>query len=71
MDLQQHLGADTIIKTAHTAGIKGKITDDGYVTLGNSGLSMIDMARGFSTIANQGKKPTLHIVASVKSASTA
>ena len=67
MDLQQHLGADTIIKTAHTAGIKGKITDDGYVTLGNSGLSMIDMARGFSTIANQGKKPTLHIVASVKS----
>ena len=51
MDLQQHLGADTIIKTAHTAGIKGKITDDGYVTLGNSGLSMIDMARGFSTIA--------------------
>ena len=67
MDLQQYFGADTIIKTAHTAGIKGKITDDGYVTLGNSGLSMIDMARGFSTIANQGKKPTLHIVASVKS----
>ena len=28
MDLQQHLGADTIIKTAHTAGIKGKITDE-------------------------------------------
>ena len=37
------------------------------MTLGKSGLSMIDMARGFSTIANQGKKPTLHIVASVKS----
>lgn len=67
MDLQTHLGAEKIIKTAQTAGIKGKITDDGYVTLGNSGLSMLDMARGISTIANQGNKPTLHIVASVKS----
>lgn len=67
MDLQTHLGAEKIIKTAQTAGIRGTITDDGYVTLGNSGLSMLDMARGISTIANQGNKPTLHIVRSVKS----
>ncbi|KAB7790191.1 transglycosylase domain-containing protein [Bifidobacterium leontopitheci] len=69
MDLQQHLGGPTIIKTAQTAGVTGKIANDAYVTLGNSGLSMMDMARGISTIANQGKKPTLHIVASVKSSS--
>ncbi|MBW3088285.1 penicillin-binding protein [Bifidobacterium sp. 82T24] len=69
MDLAQHLGSQTIIDTAHTAGIKGKIANDAYTALGNSGLSVMDMARGFSTIANQGQKPTVHIVQQVNNSS--
>ncbi|NEG97092.1 penicillin-binding protein [Bifidobacterium sp. SMB2] len=65
MDLAQHLGSQTIIDTAHTAGIKGTIANDAYTALGNSGLSVLDVSRGFATIANGGKKPTVHIVGKV------
>ena len=68
MDLAQHLGSDKIIETAKAAGIKGEIASDAYTTLGNSGLSVMDMARGYATIANQGAKPTLHIVKQVTDA---
>ncbi|OXM99615.1 penicillin-binding transpeptidase domain-containing protein, partial [Bifidobacterium vansinderenii] len=62
MDLAQHLGSQTIIDTAKTAGIKGTIANDSYTVLGNSGLTVYDMVRGYSTIANQGQKVSLHIV---------
>lgn len=69
MDLQQHLGAQAIADTAHKAGVEGTISTEGdaaaYTTLGNDGLTVKSMAQGFSTIANQGKKPTLHIVSRV------
>lgn len=67
MDVAQHLGSAAIADTAHRAGIKGDISDeDPYTVLGNAGLSVLDMARGYATIANQGKKPTLHVVSNVQ-----
>lgn len=65
MDLQEHLGAKRVADTARTAGVTGDIVEDAYTTLGNSGLTVKAMASGFATLANQGNKPTLHIVAHV------
>lgn len=36
--------------------------------LGNNGLTLKDMTQGYATLANQGNKPTLHIVAQVQTA---
>ena len=70
MDLQTKLGAKKIAQTAHKAGVENKSLDGSnpFTVLGNNGLSLEDMTRGYATIANQGNKPTLHIVATVKNA---
>lgn len=68
MDLQQHLGAKKVAQTAQAAGMDPKLVtgDNPFTVLGNDGVHVEDIAQAYSTIANQGNKPTLHIVASVK-----
>ncbi|WEV67088.1 transglycosylase domain-containing protein [Bifidobacterium sp. ESL0769] len=68
MDLQQHLGAKKVAQTAQAAGMDPKLVtgDNPFTVLGNDGVHVEDIAQAYSTIANQGNKPTLHIVASMK-----
>ncbi|WEV41718.1 transglycosylase domain-containing protein [Bifidobacterium sp. ESL0682] len=68
MDLQQHLGAKKVAQTAQAAGMNPKLItgDNPFTVLGNDGVHVSDIAQAYATIANQGNKPTLHIVASVK-----
>ena len=67
MDLQTKLGAKRIADTARTAGVENTSLDgsEPYTVLGNNALSVEDMTRAYATLANQGEKPTLHIVATV------
>ena len=68
MDLQTKLGAKKIAETARDAGVQDKSLDgsEPFTVLGNNGLSLLNMTRAYATIANQGNKPTLHIVSQVK-----
>ncbi|WP_348519392.1 transglycosylase domain-containing protein [Bifidobacterium sp. ESL0790] len=68
MDLQQHLGAKKVALTAQAAGMDPKLVtgDNPFTVLGNDGVHVEDIAQAYSTIANQGNKPTLHIVSAVK-----
>lgn len=68
MDLQTKLGAKKIAETARTAGVENTALDgsEPFTVLGNNALSVRDMTNAYATLANQGGRPTLHIVASVK-----
>jgi membrane peptidoglycan carboxypeptidase len=68
MDLNQHVTAKKTAEIAHSAGITGKIDDTTtFNALGVDALSALDLTRGYATIANDGNKPTLHIVNTVNS----
>lgn len=69
MDLQTKLGTQKIAETARTAGVESTSLDgsEPFTVLGNNALTVKDMTGAYATLANQGEKPTLHIVASVKS----
>lgn len=71
MDVQQHLGAKKVAQIANAAGISDKRVagDNAFTILGNDGVYVQDIAQAYATIANQGNKPTLHIVANVKDSS--
>lgn len=68
MELQQKLGAAKVAQTAVAAGMSANLVKgtNPFTVLGNDGVHVQDVAQAYSTIANQGAKPTLHIVASVK-----
>ncbi|NEG55357.1 transglycosylase domain-containing protein [Bifidobacterium platyrrhinorum] len=68
MDLQTKLGTKKIAQTARTAGVQTTALDgsEPYTVLGNNALTVEDMTWAYATLANQGNKPTLHIVAAVK-----
>lgn len=68
MDLQQHLTAKKVAQTAQAAGMNPKLVpgDNPFTVLGNDGVHVSDVVQAYTTIANEGNKPTLHIVASVK-----
>ena len=70
MDLQTKLGAQKIAETARQAGVDDSSLDGSnpFTVLGNNGLTLKDMTQGYATLANQGNKPTLHIVAQVQTA---
>lgn len=66
MDLNDHVTPAKTASNAKEAGIQGKIDSSSpFNTLGVVSLSVLDLARGYSTLANDGMKPTLHIVATV------
>ncbi|WEV53306.1 transglycosylase domain-containing protein [Bifidobacterium sp. ESL0704] len=68
MDLQEHLGTKKVAQTAQAAGMSPRLVpgDNAFTVLGNNAVRVSDVAQAYATIANQGNKPTLHIVASVK-----
>lgn len=70
MDVQGHLGAKKVAQTAQAAGVNPKLVtgDNPFTVLGNDSVHVADIARAYATFANQGNRPTLHIVSSVKDA---
>lgn len=68
MALQEKLGRRVVAQTAVAAGLSPKrITGDNpFTVLGNDSVHVSEIARAFSTFANKGIRPDLHIVASVK-----
>lgn len=67
MALQEKLGAAKVAETAVTAGMDADhVTGDNpFTVLGNDSVHVSEVARAYATIANNGNKPTLHIVSSV------
>lgn len=68
MDLQQKLGSHKVARTAVMAGLSSKrVTGSNpFTVLGNDSVHVSEIARAYATFANQGRRPDLHIVASVK-----
>ena len=52
--LAQQLGIDRVIEYAHRMGVKAKLDPVLSLALGSSGVSVVDQAAGYATIANQG-----------------
>ena len=48
------LGEDTLVETAKKMGISGELVANPSLALGTSELSMLDYARGYTTLANGG-----------------
>ncbi|PJM79069.1 penicillin-binding protein [Bifidobacterium scaligerum] len=66
MNINEHLTPQRTAEIAHEAGIQGDIDADSmYNVLGINALTVWDLAQGHSTIANNGKKNTIHMVARV------
>lgn len=68
MALQQKLGTHVIAQTAVAAGLSPKrITGDNpFTVLGNDSVHVSEMVKAYSTFANKGNRPDLHIVSKVK-----
>ncbi len=54
--LLQEVGVGKVIHYAHRLGIEGPLNHDLTLTLGTSGLTLLEMVRGYATIANYGIK---------------
>jgi len=54
--LLQKVGVSKVIDYAHRLGIEGSLNHDLTLTLGTSGLTLLEMVRGYATIANYGIK---------------
>ncbi|MBC5809287.1 MAG: PBP1A family penicillin-binding protein [Candidatus Eremiobacteraeota bacterium] len=52
--LAQMVGVDRVIEYAHRMGVRSKLEANLSLALGSSGLTPLDMASGYATIANQG-----------------
>ncbi len=52
--LAEQLGIDRVIEYAHRMGVKAKLDPVLSLALGSSGVSVIDQAAGYATIADQG-----------------
>lgn len=68
MALQQKLGRRVIAQTAVAAGLSPKrVTGENpFTVLGNDNVHVSEIAQAYSTFANKGNRPDLHIVSSVK-----
>ena len=68
MDVQAKLGTQRIAEIAKEAGAESDALDGAnpFTVLGNNALTTKDVARMYATIANQGNRPNIHIVSSVK-----
>lgn len=68
MDLQSKLGAKKVAHTAVMAGLNPERVngENPFTVLGNDSVHVSEIARAYATFANQGRRPDLHIVASVK-----
>jgi penicillin-binding protein 1A len=52
--LAEQLGIDRVIEYAHRMGVKAKLDPVLSLALGSSGVSVVDQAAGYATIADQG-----------------
>lgn len=67
MAVNEKLTPQRTAEIAHEAGITGEIDEDSpYNVLGINAITVWDLAQGHTTIANDGVKNTLHMVASVQ-----
>lgn len=68
MALQEKLGQKGVANTAVMAGLNAQRVNgkNPFTVLGNDPVHISEIARAYSTIANQGRRPDLHIVSSVK-----
>lgn len=68
MALQEKLGQKGVANTAVLAGLNAQRVNgkNPFTVLGNDPVHVSEIARAYSTIANQGRRPDLHIVSSVK-----
>ncbi|MFQ6067787.1 MAG: penicillin-binding protein 1A, partial [bacterium] len=55
--LLQEVGVGKVIHYAHRLGIESPLNHDLTLTLGTSGLTLLEMVRGYATIANYGIRP--------------
>ena len=60
------LGEETLVNTAKRMGIKGDLEALPSLALGTSSLSMIDFARGYTTLASGGFKKELSFILKVE-----
>ena len=60
------LGEETLVNTAKRIGIKGDLEALPSLALGTSSLSMIDFARGYTTLASGGFKKELSFILKVE-----
>ena len=60
------LGEDTLVKTAHTCGIKETLEENPSLALGTSELNMIDFATGYTTLASNGFKKDLYFIEKIE-----
>lgn len=69
MEVQDKLGTQRIAEIAKQAGAESDQLDgtNPFTVLGNNALTTKDVARMYATIANGGKRSTVHIVNTVKS----
>ena len=56
------LGVDTLIEVANRAGIREELKKNASLALGTSEISMLDYARGYSTLASGGYKKDLYFI---------
>ena len=60
------LGMDTLVNTAKKAGIKQDLPNNPSLALGTTELSMLDFARGYQTLANNGDKMDLYFISRIE-----
>jgi len=60
------LGEDTLVNTAKKTGITGNLQANPSLPLGTSELSLLDFARGYTTLASGGYKRNLHFIRRVE-----
>lgn len=64
--LLQRIGVDRVIEYAHRMGISTPLGQDLSLTLGTSGVTPLDQAAGYATIANQGVAITPYAIREVR-----
>jgi len=64
--LLQRVGIDRVIEYAHRMGITSPLGEDLSLALGTSGLSPLEQAAGYATIADQGVAITPYTIKEVK-----
>ncbi len=57
---KDHLGIDPIVKMAHVMGVESKLEEFKTTVLGTSGMTVMDQATGYLTLANGGFAGTRH-----------
>jgi membrane peptidoglycan carboxypeptidase len=66
--LEQKIGVQNLISTAHAMGITSPLEPDPSLVLGTADVSVLEMAGAYSTFANQGIAVSPHVIETVTTA---